>query len=149
MISSSSLRVSASSSSSTWRWRAFDLACPFSETDRVRLGYIVCPSTSRSVHEEEERSGSSAGWRTDGRFLTRPKPSDLSKLRTCRHLPLTTAWLYRTPGPSEPEPQIACYPLQSLQDTVVSEGIELGAGDKTKPAFADVLTRRLLKMAGT
>jgi hypothetical protein len=68
------------------------LACPFSETDRVRLGYIVCPSTSRSVHEEEERSGSSAGWRTDGRFLTRPKPSDLSKLRTGRHLPLTTAW---------------------------------------------------------
>lgn len=34
---------------------SLDLACPFSETDRVRLGYIVCPSTSCSIHEEAER----------------------------------------------------------------------------------------------
>jgi hypothetical protein len=35
---------------------SLDLACPFSETDRVRLGYIECPSTGCSVHEEEGRS---------------------------------------------------------------------------------------------
>ena len=34
---------------------SLDLARPFSETNRVRLGYIVCPSTGGSVHEEEER----------------------------------------------------------------------------------------------
>ena len=33
---------------------SLDLACPFSETDRVGLGYIVCPSTSGSIHEEGE-----------------------------------------------------------------------------------------------
>lgn len=32
---------------------SLDPACPFSETDRVRLGYIECPSTSCSVHEEK------------------------------------------------------------------------------------------------
>jgi hypothetical protein len=32
---------------------SLDLACPFSETNRVRLGYIECPSTSCRVHEEK------------------------------------------------------------------------------------------------
>ena len=53
------------------------LACPFSETDRIRLGYIVRSSTSCSVHEEEERRVV----RTDGRFPTRPKQSNWNKHR--------------------------------------------------------------------
>lgn len=35
--------------------KSLDLACPFSETNRIRFGYIVCPSTSCSVHEEGGR----------------------------------------------------------------------------------------------
>jgi len=116
------------------------LACPFSETDRVRLGYIVCPSTSRSVHEGEEReSGSSAGWRTDARFPTRPKQSNLNERHPSTGVthdrPAVISKKHRTGGL---ESQLAYHSPQSLQNTIVSEETESGAGDEVKSDLADV-----------
>jgi len=51
---------------------SLNLARPFGETDRLRLGYIVCPSTSGSVH-----GGKSREWLgTDVRFPTCPEQSN-------------------------------------------------------------------------
>lgn len=74
---------------------SLNLACPFSETDRVGLGYIVCPSTSGSVHEEEERRWSSGGgWRADVRFPTCSERSNLVAIDHFRPPPASMVLLW-------------------------------------------------------
>jgi hypothetical protein len=67
---------------------SLNLTSPFSEADRVRLGYIVCPSTSSHIHEEERRVVRAA----DVRFPTCPERSNWSKqaqIDTRHHSPQT------------------------------------------------------------
>ena len=118
------------------------LACPFGETDRVRLGYIVCPSTSRSVHEEEREGGSSAGWLTDARFPTRPKQSNLNKRHPSAGVtldrPAVIPKKHRTSRSGGLGSQLAYHSPQLLQNIIVSEETESGAGDEVKSDLADV-----------
>ena len=54
-----------------------DLGRPFSETGRVRFGYIVCPSTGGSIHEEEEQRAVEWWRMVNARIPTFPERSNL------------------------------------------------------------------------